>query len=168
MARHELTDAQYALITPLLPSHRRPGRPWVDHRKVLNGLFWKLHTGAQWRDIPERYGPYQTIYGRYVLWRRNGTWNQMMAALQTKLDADGRLDWTQMNIDGTSIRASRSAAGARKKGASTPTSPPIMPSDVPAVDTAPNCISSPTARESRSMSSSPLARPTNRRLSKRS
>ena len=115
MARHELTDAQYALLEPLLPTHIRRGRPWVDHRKVLNGLFWKLNTGAQWRDIPERYGAWQTIYDRYVFWRRDGTWEQIQSILQTKLDAAGHLDWQQMNVDGTSIRASRSAAGARKK-----------------------------------------------------
>lgn len=168
MARHELTDAQFALLEPLLPTNDRRGRPWVDHRKVLNGLFWKLNTGAQWRDIPERYGPWQTIYDRYVFWRRNGTWDQIMAALQTKLDATGRLDWTQLNVDGTSIRASRSAAGARKKRASTPMKQPTTPSDDRAVAMAPNSISSPTAPASRSMSSSPPDRRTSRQRLKRS
>jgi transposase len=116
MARHELTDAQFALLEPLLPTNDRRGRPWVDYRKVLNGLFWKLNTGAQWRDIPERYGPWQTIYDRYVFWRCDGARDQITAALQTKLDASGRLDWEQMNVDGTSIRASHSAAGTQKKG----------------------------------------------------
>ena len=168
MARHELTDAQFALLEPLLPTNDRRGRPWVNHRKVLNGLFWKLNTGAQWRDIPERYGPWQTIYDRYVFWRRDGTWDQIMAALQTKLDASGRLDWEQMNVDGTSIRASRSAAGARKKGASILMNQPTTPSGAHVVDTARNSISSPTAPASRSTSSSPPARRTSRRRLKRS
>lgn len=168
MARHELTDAQFALLEPFLPTNDRRGRPWVDHRKVLNGLFWKLNTGAQWRDIPERYGPWQTIYDRYVFWRRDGTWDQIMAALQTKLDATGRLDWEQMNVDGTSIRASRSAAGARKKRDSMPMNPPTTPSDDRAADTAQNSISSLTAPASRSTSSSPPARRTSRRRLKQS
>lgn len=168
MARHELTDAQFALLEPLLPTNDRRGRPWVDHRQVLNGLFWKLNTGAQWRDIPERYGPWQTIYDRDVFWRRDGTWDQIMAALQTKLDASGRLDWQQMNVDGTSIRASRSAAGARKKGASIRMNQPTTPSGDHGVATAQNSISSPTAPASRSTSSSPPDRRTSRRHLKRS
>ncbi len=58
MRRHELTDEQYVLLEPYLPKPSRAGgHPWAEHRRILNGLFWKLHTGAQWRDIPERYGP---------------------------------------------------------------------------------------------------------------
>ena len=115
MRRYELTDKQYELIAPFLPPEGQPGRPWVDHRKVLNGLFWKLRSGAPWRDIPERYGPYQTIYDRFVRWRRTGVWDQLLNVLQVKLDAAGKIDWEQWAIDGTSIRASRAAAGARKK-----------------------------------------------------
>jgi transposase len=116
MRRYELTDAQFALLEPYLPPTGAVGRPWSDHRRVLNGLFWKLRTGAPWRDIPERYGPWQTIYDRFVWWRRNGTWNRLLVALQATLDAHGQIDWTQWNIDGTNIRASRAAAGARRDG----------------------------------------------------
>ena len=56
---------------------------------VLNGLFWKLNTGVPWRDIPERYGSWKTIYDRYVFWRRNGTWERIITALQVQLDANG-------------------------------------------------------------------------------
>ena len=113
MRRYELTDAQFALLVPYLPLTGTVGHPWSEHRRVLNGLFWKLRTGAPWRDIPDRYGPHQTIYDRFVWWRRNGTWDRMLSALQVELDADGRIDWEQWNIDGTHIRASRAAAGAR-------------------------------------------------------
>jgi len=112
MHRYELTDAQFAVLEPYLPPSGTVGHPWSDHRRVLNGLFWKLRTGAPWRDIPDRYGPYQTIYDRFVWWRRNGTWDRMLAALQVALDAEGQIDWDQWNIDGTHIRASRAAAGA--------------------------------------------------------
>lgn len=117
MRRYELSDEQYALIEPLLPKSGGKGRPWADHRQVLNGLFWKLGSGASWRDIPERYGPWQTIYERYTAWRRDGTWERIVQALQVKLDATGHIDWAQWNIDSTLIRASRAAGGARKKGA---------------------------------------------------
>jgi len=69
MQRHELTDQRYALLEPFLPKGGvAGGHPWADHRRILNGLFWKLHTGAQWRDIPTRYGPWSTIYDRYRRW----------------------------------------------------------------------------------------------------
>jgi transposase len=141
MRRHELSDDQYALLVPLLPAARRPGRPWADHRRLLNGLFWKLHTGAQWRDIPERYGSWKTIYDRFVRWRRDGTWDRILQALQMRLDADGRIDGDQWCIDGTSIRASRSAAGARKRGGATPTNPPTMPSAARGVASEPSSTS---------------------------
>ena len=116
MRRYELTDAQYALIEPYLPTNGSVGHPWADHRPLINGLFWKLRTGAPWRDIPERYGPWQTIYDRWVFWRRNGIWDQIEQALQVKLDANGQIDWNQFNVDSTSIRATRAAAGARRDG----------------------------------------------------
>lgn len=116
MRRYELTDTQFELLQPYLPPEGTVGHPWAAHRRVLNGIFWKLRTGAPWRDIPERYGPYQTLYARFVYWRRDGTWHRMLEALQVQLDANGVLDWEQWNIDGTSIRATRAAAGARRDG----------------------------------------------------
>jgi len=116
MRRFELSDEQFALLEPLLPPHKKTGRPRADDRKVLNGLIWKLATGASWRDIPERYGPWQTVYERFTAWRTDGTWERVVGALQSQLDAQGQINWSQFNIDGTSVRASRAAGGARKKG----------------------------------------------------
>jgi transposase len=116
MRRFELSDEQFALLQPLLPPRRATGRPRANDRTVLNGLLWKMSTGASWRDIPERYGPWQTVYERFTLWRDDGTWIRIVTALQMELDAQGQVDWSQFNIDGTSIRASRAAGGARKKG----------------------------------------------------
>lgn len=116
MRRFELNDEQFALLQPLLPPRRATGRPRANDRTVLNGLLWKMSTGASWRDIPERYGPWQTVYERFTLWRDDGTWIRIVTALQMELDAQGQVDWSQFNIDGTSIRASRAAGGARKKG----------------------------------------------------
>lgn len=116
MRRYELTDTQFELLKPHLPPSGTVGHPWAEHRRVLNGVFWKLRTGAPWRDIPERYGPYQTLYDRFIFWRRDGTWHKMLEALQVQLDTNGQLDWEQWNIDGTRIRATRAAAGARPNG----------------------------------------------------
>jgi len=116
MGRHELSDAAYALIEPLLPlNDGKTGRPWSPHRPIINGILWRLHTGAQWRDIPERYGSCKTIYDRYVWWRRDGTWDRIIAALQLQLDTRGLIDTDQWAIDGTMVRAHRGAAGAQKK-----------------------------------------------------
>jgi transposase len=127
MQRHELTDAQFDLLEPYLP-HTGPkgGHPWAEHRRILNGLFWKLHTGSQWRDIPERYGPWSTIYDRYRRWCQEGRFACMLVALRDTLQAQDQLDWEQWWVDSSSIRASRAAAGARKKGGlqtSRPTTP---------------------------------------------
>jgi transposase len=114
--RHELTDEQFAVLEPYLPAGGTLGHPWDDHRRILNGIFWKLHTAAQWRDIPERYGPWSTIYDRHRRWCQDGTCNRILTALQVPLDQNGKSDWDQCWIDTTNVRARRSAAGARKKG----------------------------------------------------
>lgn len=126
MRRHELTDEQFAIVEPYLPASGTVGHPWEDHRRILNGMFWKLHTGAQWRDIPERYGPWSTIYDRHRRWCQDGMWNRILQALQVPLDENGQIDWEQWWIDSTNVRATRAAAGARKKGG-LQTSPMTMP-----------------------------------------
>ena len=70
----ELTDQVFAGVWPLLPADSRRGKPWRDHRQVLGGILWKLHTGRPWRDVPGRFGPWQTCYGRLRRWPRDGTW----------------------------------------------------------------------------------------------
>lgn len=114
MRRYELTDEQFELIRDLLPLNGRRGGQWNDHRVTLNGIFWILHSGAQWREMPERYGNWKGVYDRFARWRRDGTFDRMLQRLQMKLDKDGRIDWDLWCIDGTNVRASRSAAGARE------------------------------------------------------
>jgi transposase len=116
VGRGELTDAAWARIEPLLPRNGRRGKQWRDHRTVINGILWKLRTGAPWRDLPERYGPWRTAYDRLVRWRRDGTWDRLLADAQTKADAAGELVW-EVSIDGSSVRAHQHAAGARKRPA---------------------------------------------------
>jgi hypothetical protein len=71
--RHELTDEQWQIIEPLLPVSGAKGRPRVDDRRVINGMLFKAKTGVAWRDLPERYGPWKTVYNRFWRWSRNGT-----------------------------------------------------------------------------------------------
>ena len=110
--RHELTDAQWERLHPLLPPHTS-GHPRADDRRIVNGIVWKLATGAPWRDLPERYGPWQTVYTRFWRWTRAGVWDQLFAAIQQQADAAGQLDWTVHFVDGTVIRAHQHAAGAK-------------------------------------------------------
>ena len=126
MRRHELTDEQWALVESHIPrSTARTGRPPSDPRLMLNGIFWILHTGAPWRDLPERFGPWQTVYDHFRKWRKAGVFARIVEALQVKLDKHGLIDWDLWCVDGAHVRASRAAAGAGKKVAGgTPTSPP--------------------------------------------
>jgi transposase len=113
--RHELTDQAWAELAPLLPGNGRPGGQWADHRTVVNGILWKLATGVPWRDLPERYGPWQTCYERFRRWQADGTWDRLVAQAQTKSDAVGEIDW-DVSVDATIVRAHQHAAGARKTG----------------------------------------------------
>jgi transposase len=126
MKRHELTDEQWGLVEPHLPppSAARTGRPARDRRTLLNGIFWILSTGAPWRDLPERFGPWQTVYDHFRRWRKSGVFARIVEALQVKLDEKGYIDWELWCVDGSSVRAARAAAGADKKVSSvTPTNP---------------------------------------------
>lgn len=127
--RYELSDEGWERLQPVLPVQKRGGR-WNDHRAMLNGIFWVLNSGAPWRDVPERYGHWKTIYGRYRRWTREGLFDRVLKRLHLELDAEGRIDWSQFNVDGSNIRADRSAAGARKKGLKE--SPKTTPWDDPA------------------------------------
>ncbi|MFE6222765.1 IS5 family transposase [Streptomyces sp. NPDC057854] len=113
--RHELTDDSWALIAPLLTPGRM-GRPVRDRRQVVNGILWKLSTGAAWRDLPERYGPWKTVYERFRHWSADGTWDRLLAHVQQHSDAVGQVDWTIVCVDSTTVRAHQHAAGARKRG----------------------------------------------------
>lgn len=89
---------------------------------LVNGIFWILSTGAPWRDLPERFGPWQTAYDHFRRWHKQGIFAQIFEALQVKLDRDGYIDWQLWCVDGSNVRAARAAAGADKKVSSaTPT-----------------------------------------------
>jgi len=116
MKRHELSDPQWELLAPFFPPRpRRRGGQWKDDRTILNGIFWRLNTGAPWRDLPERYGKWQTVYHRFNALRKSGRLDHILQALQLRLGEQGRIDWDLWCVDGSSIRGSRAAAGASKK-----------------------------------------------------
>jgi transposase len=115
MHRHELSDAQWERIKDLFPVAKSRGRPPADPRQMVNAALWILRTGAPWRDLPERFGPWETAYGWFNQWSANGTWDRLLSRLQAEMDRAGRIDWELFCIDGSSVRASRAAAGARKK-----------------------------------------------------
>lgn len=142
MKRHELTDEQWALIGPQLPQRTaRTGRPPSDPRRMWNGILWILRTGAPWRDLPERFGPWQTVYDHFSTWRRSGTFERILETLQIRLDREGKIDWDLWCIDGTQIRAARAAAGADKKVSDvTPSNPPITRWVAAEAVSAPNSI----------------------------
>lgn len=108
MARYDLTDFEWRVIKPLLPNKPR-GVPRVDDRRVLNGMFYILRTGSPWRDVPERYGPYTTVYNRFNRWRKAGIWDKLMDAV---IEAhDGKV---QM-IDSSVVRVHSQAAAQKNR-----------------------------------------------------
>jgi len=125
MKRHEISDEQWNLIQHLLPKRTAStGRKPRDQRQMFNAMLWILRTGAPWRDLPERFGPWQTVYDYYRNWRDRGIFEKILQSLQICLDRQGKIDWDLWCIDGSSVRASRAAAGASKKNCgNTPESP---------------------------------------------
>ncbi len=118
MKRHEVTDEQWEVIHPILPKRTATtGRRPSDPRVMLNGILWILRTGSPWRDLPERFGPWQTVYDHFSKWRKKGVYDRILESLHIRLDSDGAIDWDLWCIDGSSVRASRAAAGASKKAA---------------------------------------------------
>ena len=122
MRRCEIGDQQWELIADLFPEEQGNGRPWREHRSMVNAMLWILNTGSPWRDLPERFGPWQTAYNRFNLWRKDGTFDRILERLQMRLDEEGRIDWDLWCVDGSSVRAHAAAAGAGEKGG--PKSPP--------------------------------------------
>lgn len=111
--RHELTDEQWARLEPLLPVRKPRGRPAKDHRTIINGMLWIDKTGAPWRDLPERYGPWQTVATRFYRWTKQGLWEKIMAEVQKDADANGQIEWEVHFVDSSVIRAHQHAAGAK-------------------------------------------------------
>lgn len=104
----DLTDFEWSVIEPLLPTKVR-GVQRIDDRQVLNGIFWRLRTGARWAEIPERYGPYATCVNRFCRWRKAGHWARILAAISEAYDGEIEL------IDFSSILSYRRTGSGRKR-----------------------------------------------------
>jgi transposase len=114
MSRGDLTDKQWERLQPLLPPQKpRTGCPNKDHRTIINGILWINRTGAPWRDLPERDGPWQTVATRFYRWRKAGIWDMIFAAIQEQADGEGKLDWNTQYVAATVVRAHQHAAGAK-------------------------------------------------------
>ena len=107
MARYDLSEFEWKIIEPLLP-RAGLGKARVDDRRVVNGIFYVLRTGTPWRDLPERYGPYTTVYNRFNRWAKKGVWLAMFEALAARSPQSMHL------IDSSIIRAHQHAAGGKK------------------------------------------------------
>jgi len=106
--RYDLTDFEWRVIEPVLPKGR-PGPRRKDDRRVLNGIFWALRTGAPWRDLPERYGPYTTAYNRFNRWRKAGVWDRLMDVVTQAHGGEVQM------IDSSIVRVHQHASGVKKR-----------------------------------------------------
>ena len=113
-ARHDLTDEQWAILASLLPVGRKPGRPrrWTL-RQLIDGIRFRTRTGCPWRDVPERYGTWQSVYGLFRAWQLAGTWAAILTGLQAMSAEAGLIKWV-VSVDSTINRAHQHAAGARR------------------------------------------------------
>ncbi|WP_122320865.1 MULTISPECIES: IS5 family transposase [Pseudomonas syringae group genomosp. 2] len=114
--RYEISSERWAIIEAIISPPQHMGRPRRDDRQMLDGIFWILCSGAKWRDLPERFGSWKTVYQRFRQWRDNGKFEQVLRHLHLRLREDGFIDLDTWMVDSTSIRASRAASGAGKKG----------------------------------------------------
>ena len=113
MRRHEIADEQWVQIRDLLPGKKGdPGRTAVDNRLFINAVLWIARTGAPWRDLPERFGEWNSVFQRFNRWCKRQVWTRLLAVWKDP-------DLECLMLDSTIIRAHQHAAGAIKKGMTT-------------------------------------------------
>ncbi len=117
--RHRLTDDQWECVKDLFPEPKKTGRPRTDCRQAFDGMMWILRTGTAWRDLPSEFGNWRTIYGLFDLWNSNGTIDLILMRLRGSCFEAEAVDEELWCVDGTVVRAHRSAAGGGKKGMQT-------------------------------------------------
>jgi putative transposase len=117
-----ISDQLWAVIEPVLPSGAgRRGRPWNDHRRTLEGIAWRFRAGCPWRDLPEQFGAWQSVWERHRRWSEDGTYAAMFAAVREHTAMAQAQAAGLLSIDSTSVRAHQHAAGARFHESSTRT-----------------------------------------------
>ena len=114
--RYEVSDEEWERLEKYFPARQEGtlGRPRKEPREILNGIFWIARSGAAWRDLPERYGPWQTVYKRFAEWQKSG----LIERIFHELGEDADLE--DISIDGTYIKAHKASAGAERGGACGP------------------------------------------------
>jgi transposase len=115
MARSaELSEAAWARIEPLMPRAVGRSRPWRDHRQVVEGIVYRYRSGVAWRDLPERFGPWQTVWKRHHRFSTDGTWDTLLRVIQADADAAGGVDW-EVSVDSSIVRARQHSATAKRE-----------------------------------------------------
>ena len=109
---YDLTDEQWKRIQPMLPPENmgKKGRPRKDDRIMLNGMLWMNRSGAQWRQLPKCYGPWQSVYSRFAKWVKDGVWETIFSELSTDADTEN------LSIDSTCVKVHESSNGGKKSG----------------------------------------------------
>lgn len=130
-ARLQLSDSKWAKIQAFLAGDYRVGEPGRDDRNFIEAVLWWRRTGVPWRDLPDEFGPWKTVFNRFDRWSKNGKWDRLYRALQTDIDDE----WH--SLDSTSNRAHQHAAGGKGGRRSTR-------SGAPAADLRPRSIGSST------------------------
>lgn len=116
MARHGLSDEEWALVEDCFPKPKATGRPPMPARRAMDGICWILRSGAPWRDLPEELGPWETVFAHFNRWSSDGTLAKVLTRLKERFSKAGRFDHSLWSIDGSIVRAHRCAAGGGKKG----------------------------------------------------
>lgn len=128
-----LTDGQWARLAPCLPRNAgKTGRPFADHRRVIEGVIYRYRTGIPWRDLPrEEFGPWQTVWKRHRRWAADGTWDEVLAQLTAQADSIDGIDWT-VPVDSTINRAHQHATNTARPETDTGAAARRSKSDAPA------------------------------------
>ena len=112
LRRYELTDCEWDKIKDLLPPEHtgKRGRPSKNNRTMLNAMIWIARSGAPWRDLPERYGPWETVYSRFRKWINDGILDYIFHILSLEAELE------EISIDASIVQAHQHSAGAKKGG----------------------------------------------------
>jgi transposase len=113
VARQEISDETWAVLEPLFPRAKATGRPMMNMRSTVEGIAWRFRTGAPWRDVPERFGHWNSIYQRFSDWSADGTWSRVLATVQGAAASRGELEWT-FSVDSTITRVHQHGATLKR------------------------------------------------------
>lgn len=109
MTRQEISDEVRSVMELFMPTVTGRSRPWANHRLAVEGMVWPCRTGAPWRDVPEPFGKWNSIYKRFNQWVEDGTWEKLLTEVQERADAAGKNDWA-VSIDSTIARVHQHGA----------------------------------------------------------